>query len=167
MGRTFKYLFFLLLAGFLNISVFAQNRYLVKTVDIVVPTVLDLQITSGANPVVDFNQTSKIDNGIELLAATSLTYRSNKDWFITIKAGSANFIGGLAGSPMPASVIKYRVSGIGANYIPLSTIEQPLFPAIGPRGTGSGTIDFKIDPGYNYAPAQNYSLQVIYTISNL
>lgn len=151
-------------------TLFGQTRYLVKTVAITIPTVLDLQIVSGANPVVDFNVTSKIDNGIELLGATTFTYRSNKAWFVTIKAGSADFTGGVSGSPMPASVISYRLNGTAVPYKPLSNIEQSLLASSGSknaRGIGTQSIDFQIDPGYNYPPAQNYSLQVIYTISNL
>lgn len=170
MESTLKYLFILLLVGALNTNTFSQTRYLTKTVDIIVPTVLNLEVSSGANQIIDFNQTSKIDNGIELLGATMLTYQSNKAWFITIKAGSSDFTGGLSGSPMPASVIKYRINGSGSSYIPLSAIEQSLIATSGSkssRGTGTTTVDFNINPGYIYPPADNYSLQVIYTISNL
>lgn len=170
MENTLKYLFFILLLGFFNVNTFSQTRYITKTVDIIVPTVLDLAISSGANQVVDFNQTSKIDNGIELLNATILTYKCNKAWFITIKSGSSNFMGGLTGTPMPASVIKYRINGSGSPYVPLSALEQSLIATSGtkyPRGTGTTTIDFNINPGYIYPPADNYSLQIIYTISNL
>ncbi|WP_340383754.1 hypothetical protein [Daejeonella sp.] len=161
---------FLLLLIATQATLFAQTRYLLKTVAITIPTVLDLQIISGANPVVDFNVTSKIDNGIELLAATTFTYRSNKAWFVTIKAGSADFTGGVSGSPMPASVIKYRLNGATLPYAPLSNLDQSLLANSGSknaRGTGSASIDFQVNPGYNYPPSQNYSLQVIYTISNL
>lgn len=150
--------------------IFAQTRYLVKTVDITIPTVLDLQILTGANPSVDFNVTSKIDNGIELLAATTFTYRANKAWFVTIRSGSADFTGGVSGSPMPASVIKFRLNGSATAYTPLSNVDQALIAnasSKSARGTGSESIDFLIDPGYNYPPSQTYSLQVIYTISNL
>ncbi|MEJ6979307.1 hypothetical protein WG906_02520 [Pedobacter sp. P351] len=155
---------------FSNSGTYSQTRYLTKTIDIIVPTVLDLEVTSGANQVVDFNQTSKIDNGIELLSATILTYTSNKAWFITIKSGSSNFTGGMGGSPMPASVIKYRINGSGSPYVALSATEQALVATTGskyPRGTGTTTIDFNVNPGYIYPPADNYSLQIIYTISNL
>lgn len=150
--------------------IFAQTRYLVKTVAITIPTVLDLQILTGANPVVDFNVTSKIDNGIELLAATTFTYRSNKACFVTIRSGSADFTGGVSGSPMSASIIKYRLNGSSMAYTSLSNIDQALIANAGSksaRGTGSESIDFLVDPGYNYPPSQTYSLQLIYTISNL
>ena len=159
----------MVILGLLTCNAVAQTRYLMKTVDIIVPTVLDLQITSGAHPIIDFNETSKIDNGIEIQAATTITYRSNKSWFITIQAANANFSGGVAGSPMPASVIGFRLSGT-SSYTALSANPQPLLASSGskyPRGIGSHNLDFKIDPGYIYPPAQNYTLQVIYTISNL
>lgn len=165
-----RHFYLLLIVSIVNSNAYAQTRYVMKTVDINIPTVLDLQITSGLNPVANFDQTGKIDAGIELLAATSITYRSNKAWFVTIKAANANFSGGVAGNPMPASVIKYRLSGTGNAYIPLTAIETPLFATSAskyPRGTGSGSLDFWVDPGYIYAPAQDYTLQIIYTISNL
>lgn len=170
MKRTLKYILPLLFLILFQLNVISQTRYILQTVDITVPTVLDLQITSGANPTLDFNQTSILDNGISLLGATSFTYKSNSAWFATIKAGNASFTGGVAGSPMPASVISYRINGTGAAYTPLSNIEQTLIASTGSknlRGAGSGSIDFKINPGYIYPPAQNYSLQIIYTISNL
>lgn len=170
MKNSLRLLFFVLLPGFFCVDAFAQTRYLTKTVDIIVPTVLNLEVTSGANQIADFNQTNKIDNGIELLGATTLTYKSNKAWFITIKSSSANFTGGVAETPMPASVIQFRVNGSGNSYTPLTASDQSLVATMGskyPRGTGTTTIDFHINPGYIYPPADNYSLQIIYTISNL
>ena len=170
MKNSLRLLFFVLLPGFFCVDAFSQTRYLTKTVDIIVPTVLDLEVSSGANQIADFNQTSKIDNGIELLGATTLTYKSNKAWFITIKSSDANFTGGAAETPMPASVIQFRVNGSGNSYTPLTASDQSLVATMGskyPRGTGTSTIDFHINPGYIYPPADNYSLQIIYTISNL
>lgn len=141
-----------------------------KTVDINIPAVVDLQIVSGANPNANFDQTGKIDAGIELLSATTITYKSNKAWFVTIKSASTNFSGGVSGNPMPASVIGFRVSGSGGTYTALSATEAPLIASSAakyPRGKGSESVDFRVNPGYNYAPAQDYTLQIIYTISNL
>jgi len=165
-----RYVYLLLIISIFRSDAYTQTRYVTKTVDINIPTVLDLQITSGANPIANFDQTGKIDAGIELLAATSITYRSNKAWFVTIQAANANFSGGLAGTPMPASVIKYRLSGTGNAYTALSSTAASLVATSAskyPRGTGSGSLDFRIDPGYIYPPAQDYTLQIIYTISNL
>jgi hypothetical protein len=170
MENTLRLLFFVLLPGFFCVDAFSQTRYLTKTVDIIVPTVLDLEVTSGANQAVDFNQTSKIDNGIELLGATTLTYKSNMAWFITIKSSSATFIGGIAETPMPASIIKFRINGSGSTYTPLTASDQSLIATMGskyPRGAGTTSIDFLVNPGYIYPPSDNYSLQIIYTISNL
>lgn len=149
-------------------NAFCQTRYLTKTVDVIIPTVLDLTITSGGSQLANFDQTSKLDNGIEYLNATTLTYKSNLAWFVSVKAGSANFSGGPAGNSMPASVIQFRKNP-GGTYTPLSTIDAPLSGTTGSknaRGTGTINVDFKINPGYIYAPAQDYSIQIIYTISN-
>ncbi len=148
----------------------AQTRYLQKTIGITMPTVLDLELSSGANPVADFNTTSKIDAGISLPNQTIIKYRSNKAWFVTIRTNVAEFSGGTVGSPMPVSVIKYRLNSAGGSYTPLSVVEQPLLASSSSRsvrGTGTDGVDFLIDPGYIYAPAQDYTIQIIYTISNL
>lgn len=171
MKRLYLFIFLLsYIVAATSSGLLAQVRYLTKTVTITVPTVLDLQLNTGANQVVDFNMTSKIDAGIELLGATTLTYSTNKAWFVTIKSSTANFSGGDAGNPMPASVIEYRINGSGGAYIPLSSSDQPLLAtsaAKSVRGKGSSSLDFRINPGYIYPAAQNYSLQLIYTISNL
>lgn len=148
----------------------AQNRYLTKAITITIPTVLELELSSGASVTADFNQSVKLDNGLELLNASIITYKSNKSWFATIKAANPYFGGGDVSTPMPASVIQYRLNGSGMAYINLSDTEQILMGSSSAkldRGRGTGSIDFKINPGYIYPPATDYNLQVIYTISNL
>ena len=130
--------------------------------------VLDLAVTSGANNTFDFNSIAKLDAGIESLGAVTLTYKSNKPWFINVNAGSANFTGS-SPTPMPASVVQYKLSS-GGSYTPLSTTPTTLSgttAAKNARGTASIAIDYKVNPGYAYAPATDYGLTVTYTISNL
>jgi hypothetical protein len=104
-----------------------------------------------------------------LLGGSVLTYKSNKPYYITIKAASANFSGGVAESPIAAGVIKYKLNPSGT-YASLTSNPSALVgsaAAMQPNGKGTYSIDFFIDPDYISAPAQNYVLQVIYTISNL
>ena len=70
---------------------------------------------------------------------------------------------------MPASVIQFRLNG-NASYSTLSTTPASLSgtsAAKNSRGTASIGVDYKVNPGYAYAPAQDYGMVITYTISNL
>lgn len=130
--------------------------------------VLDLAVTSGATTTFDFNSIAKIDAGIETTNAVTLTYKSNKPWFINVKANSANFTGS-SPTPMPASVVQFKLNGTGT-YVPLSTTPTSLSgtsAAKNARGTATIGVDYKVNPGYSYAPADDYGMVITYTISNL
>ncbi|MEJ6980511.1 hypothetical protein WG906_08625 [Pedobacter sp. P351] len=130
--------------------------------------VLDLAVTSGASNTFDFNSIAKIDAGIETLNAVSLTYKSNKPWFVNVNANTADFTGS-SPTAMPASVIQFRLNG-NPSYSTLSTVPASLSgtsAAKNARGTASIGIDYKVNPGYTYAPAQDYGMVITYTISNL
>ena len=130
--------------------------------------VLDLAVTSGASNTFDFNTIAKIDAGIETLNAVTLTYKSNKPWFVNVNANSANFTGSSA-TPMPASVVQFRLNGAGA-YSTLSATPSSLSgtsASKNARGTATIGVDYKVNPGYAYAPAQDYGMVITYTISNL
>lgn len=129
--------------------------------------VLDLAVTSGSTVTFDFNSIAKLDAGIETLNAVQLTYKSNKPWFVTLNANTANFTGTVTN--MPASVIQYRLNGNTGAYTPLSTVPSALTGSSSTKNAiGSSTIgvDYKLNPGYNYAPATDYGMVITYTISN-
>ena len=71
------------------------------TFSVKIAEVLDLAVTSGAITTFDFNSIAKLDAGIETTNAVTLTYKSNKPWFINVTANSANFTGS-SPTPMPA-----------------------------------------------------------------
>ena len=130
--------------------------------------VLDLAVTSGATNTFDFNSIAKIDAGIETLNAVTLTYKSNKPWFVNVSANSANFTGS-SPTPMPASVVQFRLNG-NASYSTLSSVPASLSgtsAAKNARGTATIGVDYKVNPGYSYAPADDYGMVITYTISNL
>ena len=138
------------------------------TFTVKIAEVLDLAVTSGASNTFDFNSIAKLDAGIETLGAVTLTYKSNKPWFVNVSAGSANFTGS-SSTPMPASVVQYKLSS-GGSYTTLSTTPTTLSgtsAAKNARGTASIGVDYKVNPGYDYAPATDYGLTITYTISNL
>jgi hypothetical protein len=165
--RNLCFIFSFFLLGIVHTQTYAQ-LVIFQTVNITVPTVLDLSVTSGSLNTLNFNSTTLLDNGITKLNATTLTYKSNQSWHITIAAASANFTS-ISPTPMPASVIQYRLNGSSGAYTPLSTTAASLTGTTGApiiRGTGSIGIDFSLNPGYIYAPATDYTITINYTISN-
>lgn len=129
--------------------------------------VLDLAVTSGSLNTFDFNSIAAIDAGIETLNAVTLTYKSNQPWFVTVAANSANFTGS-SPTPMPASIVQFKLNG-GGSYVPLSTTATSLSGTSlskNTRGTATIGVDYKVNPGYSYAPAADYGMVITYTISN-
>ena len=138
------------------------------TFSVKIAEVLDLAVTSGAITTFDFNSIAKLDAGIETTNAVTLTYKSNKPWFINVTANSANFTGS-SPTPMPASVVQFKLNG-ASTYVPLSTSPTSLIgtsAAKNARGTATIGVDYKVNPGYSYAPADDYGMVITYTISNL
>lgn len=138
------------------------------TFSVKIAEVLDLAVTSGATTTFNFNSIATIDAGIETTNAVTLTYKSNKPWFINVKANSADFTGS-SPTPMPASVVEFKLNGTNT-YVPLSTTPTTLSgtsAAKNARGTAAIGVDYKVNPGYTYAPADDYGMVITYTISNL
>lgn len=137
------------------------------TVAVKIAEVLDLAVTSGGTVTFDFNSIATLDAGITQANAVVLTYKSNKPWFINIKANTANFTGS-SETPMPASVIQYKLNS-GGTFTALTTTEATLTGTAGAknaRGTSTIGVDYRLNPGYIYAPATDYGMVVTYTISN-
>ena len=170
-----KKLFFA--ASFLIAYISGSNSVNAQVLGIAAPTgtfavkiseVLDLAVTSGATNTFDFNSIAKIDAGIETLNAVTLTYKSNKPWFVNVNANTSNFTGASV-TPMPASVVQFKLNGAGS-YSTLSATPASLSGtsvAKNTRGTAVIGVDYKVSPGYIYAPAQDYGMVITYTISNL
>ncbi|MHB8208018.1 hypothetical protein [Mucilaginibacter sp.] len=138
------------------------------TMAVQISQVLDLKVTTGTALIFNFNSIALLDAGITQTSAATLTYRSNQPWYINIAANAANFSGS-SPTPMPASVINYRLNG-ASTFTPLSTTATSLDGTTGSknaRGTGTVAVDFFLNPGYVYAPATDYSLTVTYTITTL
>ena len=139
------------------------------TFSVKISEVLDLAVTSGATNTFDFNSIAKLDEGIETLNAVTLTYKSNKPWFVNVNAATANFTGSSI-TPMPASVVQFKLNGGGGSYSTLSSTPASLSGTSSTknaRGTATIGVDYKVNPGYSYAPAQDYGMVITYTISNL
>ena len=166
-----KSLFFILLLGTIVLDCKAQGTtYIALSIPITISEVLDLEVSPSTTLTFNFATTTQIDNGITQVPAQTLTFKSNKAYYITIKGIgiTSNFSGGIAGSPMPISMLKYKLS-TSTEWIPLSTTSQVLTgsaTSMNPRGTGTILVDFKVDPGYITHPAQDYMVTISYSIAN-
>jgi hypothetical protein len=142
------------------------------TMGVQITQVLDLQVTTGSALTFNFNSIANLDAGITQLSAATLTYRSNQPWYINIAANSATFSESAGGNPtpMPASVIQYRLNGGSPTFTTLTTTATSLDGSTGSknaRGKGTVGVDFFLNPGYIYAPATDYSMTITYTITTL
>jgi hypothetical protein len=161
-------LFFSLIC--LGISVFAQGANVTTVITVKIPDAVSLAVVSGNTVDFDFvSDPALLTTGIEKLNAVTLTYSSNKPWFLNINATSGNFSGGDGANPMPSSIVQFK-NNSGGSYTPLSTSSVSLSGTSGsknPKGANTIGVDYKITPGLNYAPASDYSISVTYTISTI
>jgi spore coat protein U-like protein len=125
--------------------------------------VLDLQVNSFPSTFFNFNSIANLDAGITQSSAVVLTYKSNEPWHVGIQASTANFTGS-SPTAMPASVVQWTLHN-GTTFTPLSTVVASVNGSNNARGTGQVTLDFKMNPGYIYAPATDYSLTVVFTLT--
>jgi hypothetical protein len=133
-----------------------------QAMSVVIKNVFDMNLSSTTTRSFSFDNLTDYDNGIEVLNANTINYKTNKAWKVSVKALSADFSGGAAATTMPASVIKVRKNG-AASYISLSNSDQDL--TTGARGSSNFDIDYKATPGYSYE-AGTYAVTLQYTITN-
>ena len=164
-----KKLVFILFFIFIS-SVTLAQKTATSIITIKVPEALSLSVTGGSS--VDFDFTSDLTlltSGIEKINAVTLTYQSNRPWFLNINATTANFNGGDGSNPMPSSIIQFKNTA-GGTYVPLSTTSVSLSgttDAKNPKGSSTVGIDYKITPGLSYPPSSDYTIGVTYTISTI
>jgi hypothetical protein len=132
-----------------------------QPISIVIKNVFDMNLSSTTTRTFSFDNLTDYDNGVEVLNANTINYKTNKAWKVSVKALSADFTGGTS-TTMPANVIKVRKNG-AASYIAVSGVDQDL--TSGSRGASNFNIDYKATPGYNYE-AGTYSVTMQYTITN-
>jgi len=154
-----------LLLVFASILANAQNvgtPTATQPITITIKNVLDMSLSSTATRTFSFDNVTDYTNGVEVLNANTINYKTNKAWMVSVKALSTNFTGGAGTTPMPSSVINVRKNG-DASYVPVSSVDQTL--TSGTRGASNFNIDYKAAPGYNYE-AGTYSVTLQYTITN-
>ena len=164
-----KKLVFILFFIFIS-SVTLAQKTATSIITIKVPEALSLSVTGGNS--VDFDFTSDLTlltSGIEKINAVTLTYQSNRPWFLNINATTANFNGGDGSNPMPSSIIQFKNTA-GGTYVPLSTTSVSLSgttDAKNPKGSSTVGIDYKITPGLSYPPSSDYTIGVTYSIRTI
>ncbi|HEY0895097.1 MAG TPA: hypothetical protein VGE15_00965 [Sphingobacteriaceae bacterium] len=115
--------------------------------------------------VFNFTTVAELTDGLTLSDVFTLTAKSNKPYYISVKAAAANFSGGTAEGPL--SVGKLSVSTDGTTFLPLTALDQKLIGSSTNeiRGTKNYPIHYKMVPGFDVAPAQDYSTTLTYTIT--
>lgn len=151
---------------------------------------LEMNFNYGQNLDFNFNTISDYQNGVSILNGAALNFFSNFPWQMSISSNNQNYFQQLSGQEitnMPVSVLSIKTSFL-TNWISLKS--SPTLIAFGKK-TGpckskdtdfesngdctvavdgsikkcrSFTIDFKLDPKFNYSEGV-YSTVLVYTIT--
>ncbi len=157
-----------LFALFLIINTNTANAQATQTsnVAVTIATVTELTANNTSLATFAFASGAELETGITQANAVNLAYKSNKLTKITIKALGSGFFSSTAGSTdMPVSVIQWKKNGVGS-LVPLSTTAADLV-ASQAKGSANFGVDYKITPGLQYNPANDYSVTIEYTLTAL
>lgn len=163
-----KILLATLFAGSLIISTEAAKAQSSQTsnVAVTIATVTELTANNTSLATFAFANGADLETGITQSNAVNLAYKSNKLTKITIKALGTGFFSSTAGSTdMPVSVIQWKKNGTGS-LVPLSTTAADLSPSQA-KGSSNFGVDYKITPGLQYNPANDYTITIEYTLTAL
>ena len=119
---------------------------------------IDISIVAATGTGFTFTSPAEYSSGITNASASQFQVRSNKPWAVTVAAATANF-SGVVTTPMPANKLGVKLSS-GSSFSQLSTTAANL--TSGARGSGTFTVDYNANPGFNY-DAGTYTLSVVYT----
>ncbi|MBT0811488.1 hypothetical protein KIH41_09380 [Litoribacter ruber] len=128
---------------------------------------LDLKNNLGGEARFEFTDRQQVEQGMELIGASSIGIRSNKDWNLSVRAESDYFLTEEGGSELPVEVLQVRVNG-NQNYLPISGSSQVLNS--GRRGDNSRPgnqfdIDYRADLMERYYAPGNFRVSLVYTVS--
>ena len=163
-----KFLLALSLSAFILVAKTDSATAQVQTsnVAVTIATVTELTANNTNLATFAFSNGSELETGISQTNAVSLAYKSNKLTTITIKALGSGFFSSTNGSTdMPVSVIQWKKNGSGT-FTPLSTTSAELSSSQA-KGSANIGIDYKITPGLQYDPANDYSVTIEYTLTAL
>lgn len=133
-----------------------------EPVNTIIPFAGGINITvTGTNPNATFSTISDYTNGIYNYNAVHLKITSNKPYYITALAATANFSTSTT-SVMPCSKLYVSLAGFDAFY-PLSNTNPILLVTSSVSGNNVNyDVDYRFFPGFGYK-AGAYSLSVVYT----
>ncbi len=128
---------------------------------------LDLRNNLGGEARFEFTERQQVEQGMELIGASSIGVRSNKDWNLSVRAESDYFVTEEGSSELPVEVLQVRVNG-RQDYMPLSGSSQVL--QSGSRGDSNKPgnqfdIDYRADLMERYYAPGNFRVSLVYTIS--
>ena len=144
----------------------AQSTTASHRVKVIAASILEIEMTSTADVVMNFTTSSDYDNGVTALSAAELKVKSNKGWQVAVSTTATNFdaIDALNDAEIAASALKVRKTGTtGYNAITSGN-------AIANGNKGGHTagrvfnIDYSLNPGY--FAADTYVVPVTFTVSN-
>lgn len=122
---------------------------------------LDVSAGSGGPDAV-FNTIAEYTNGITKLLAAHAVVSSTQDWKLEVEAVTADFVGT---STIPAS--KLLVGPAGGSLTALSQTKTLLFDNQPFTALAAVDMDYKFDPGFNHYVAGVYTIDVLYTATQL
>lgn len=137
-----------------------------SNVAVTIATVTELTANNTSLATFAFANGADLETGITQTNAVNLAYKSNKLTKITVKALGSGFFSSTTGSTdMPVSVIQWKKNGSGS-LVPLSTTAADLSPSQA-KGSSNFGVDYKITPGLQYNPANDYTVTIEYTLTAL
>lgn len=122
---------------------------------------LDISAGSGGPDAV-FNTIAEYANGITKPLAAHAVVSSTQNWRLEVEAVTPDFVGT---SAIPAS--KLLVGPTGGSLAALSQTKALLFDNQPFTALASVDMDYKFDPGFNHYAAGVYTLDVLYTATQL
>jgi len=109
-----------------------------------------------------FNTIAEYTNGISKPHAALATVSSTQDWKLEVEAVTADFVGT---SAIPAS--KLLVGPDGGSLAALSQTKALLYDNQPFTAFTNVWVDYKFDPGFNHYVAGVYTIDVLYTATQL
>jgi len=144
----------------------AKAQVQTSNVAVTIATVTELTANNTSLATFAFTNGAELEAGITQPNAVNLAYKSNKLTKITVKAlGSGFFSSGAGSTDMPVSVIQWKKNNVGS-FVPLSTTSSDL-SASQAKGSSNFGVDYKITPGLQYNPANDYAVTIEYTLTAL
>ena len=138
---------------------FAQTS-LTSNVGATISTVMDISAATTARTF-NFDNATKLSTGITLGTPITVSTKSNIAFKVTVAAADDFFQKDGVASTLPINTLFYSINS--GTFLEASKTATNLGLTSTP-GTGSFTVDYRMDPGFGVAPG-TYTTVLTYTIS--